>query len=401
MNLSLVRLSVSLVTAPPPVFTAHTVDGRQIRGTLSEWDEQSLVLMDGDRQQRLSLDRLLSVAPSQTSSAAPASDTVWIALSDASVIAAELYLGDSKEAKATTIRTSTLVLPSASIDHVRFRQGSPVLQKRWKEILELETDQDLLVVAAGDTLDYLDGIIRNVRELEIDFELDGDVMPVRRSKVFGIRYYRPNGQEPSKPLARLTDDAGSTWSVQRISISESDDQIGVETPLGIGLTLPLEAVARIDFAGVGLVFLSDLTADSYRWTPYFGLSGSVPSLETLYRPRRDTTLDSSPIVLDGVHYERGLALHSRTEMTYRLTEPFDRFQALAGIDDRLRPRGDVVLRILGDDRVLYDGTITGTHPSQPIEVSLKGVRTLTIVADFGSDLDVGDHLILAEAKLLK
>ncbi len=113
------------------------------------------------------------------------------------------------------------------------------------------------------------------------------------------------------------------------------------------------------------------------------------------------TLDSSPIMLDGVQYDRGLAIHSRTEMTYRLPEPFERFQALAGIDDRLRPRGNVLLKILGDDRLLYEATIAGTDSSQPIDVSLKGVKTLTIVADFGSDLDLGDHLILAEAKLLK
>jgi hypothetical protein len=88
-------------------------------------------------------------------------------------------------------------------------------------------------------------------------------------------------------------------------------------------------------------------------------------------------------------------------MTYRLDEPFERFHAMAGIDDRLRPRGNIELRILGDDRVLYHATIAGTDAARPIDISLKGVRTLTIVVDFGSDLDVGDHLILAEAKLLK
>lgn len=106
-------------------------------------------------------------------------------------------------------------------------------------------------------------------------------------------------------------------------------------------------------------------------------------------------------MLDGVEHRHGLALHSRTELTYRLGEPFRRLQALAGIDDRLRPRGSVHLEILGDGRVLFAGDVLGTEPARPIEADLAGVVELKILVDFGADLDIGDHLILAEAKLLK
>lgn len=401
MNLFAVVLMTSLVSAPPPVFTAHTVDGRQVHGTVSAWDAQSLTLTDGEGQRRLPLDQLLWVAPSKGLPTVPTSDTVWVSLTDGSVIAAGSYLAESQSVKVTTSRAGVLDLPAGSVDHVRFHAAASAFDSRWKEILEKESDQDMLVIASGDTLDHLSGIVRAVREQEIDFDLDGDVLPVRRSKVFGIRYYRPNRPEASEPLARLTDADGSTWPVLQVSISESDGKILAETPHGLRVQLPLEAVARIDFAGAGLIYLSDLTADSYHWTPYFDQAASIPALEKLYRPRRNTAFDSSPILLDGVEYERGLALHSRTEMTYHLTEPFERFQAMAGIDDRLRPRGNVQLKILGDHRILFDATIAGTQPSQPIDVSLKGVATLTILVDFGSDLDVGDHLILAEAKLLK
>jgi NPCBM/NEW2 domain-containing protein len=401
MNACVVLFAISLVSTTPPVFMAKTVDGRQVRGTLSDWNQQALTLREGDRQRQLPLDQLLSIVPDQATAPAPASDVVSVVLTGGSVIAAQSYQAEAESAKVTTSRTRILNLPPASVDHVRFRDVSPAQEQPWNEILEKGTDQDMLVIASGDTLDYLGGIVRAVREQEIDFELDGDVLPVRRSKVFGIRYYRSGREQAARPLARLTDDTGSTWCLQRVTLTEPEGEILLETTEGLRMTLTLGAVAQIQFAGTGLVFLSDLTADSYRWTPYFGREGSIPALERLYRPRRDMTLDSSPIMLDGIQYERGLALHSRTEMTYRLPEPFERFQALAGIDDRLRPQGNVQLRILGDDRLLYEATIAGTDSSLPIDVSLKGVRTLTIVADFGSNLDLGDHLILAEAKLLK
>lgn len=401
MNACVVFFAISLVSTMPPVFMAKTVDGRQVRGTLSDWSDQVVTLQEGDRPQQLPLDQLLSVVPDKAPPSAATANSVSVTLTDGSVIAAQYYLAEAREAKVTTGRTGALNLPPASVDHVRFSDVPPALEKTWNEILEKGTDRDMLVIANGDTLDYLGGIVRAVREQEVDFELDGDVLAVRRSKVFAIRYYRSSRAEPARPLARLTDDNGSTWALQQATLSDSENEIQLKTVAGLHLIFPLEAVARIEFAGAGLVFLSDLTANSSHWTPYFGREGTIPSLEKLYRPRTDTTLDSNPIVLDGIQYERGLALHSRTEMTYRLPEPFKRFQALAGIDDRLRPRGNVQLRILGDDRVLYDANIAGTDSATPIDVSLKGVRTLTILVDFGSDLDLGDHLILAEAKLLK
>ncbi len=105
--------------------------------------------------------------------------------------------------------------------------------------------------------------------------------------------------------------------------------------------------------------------------------------------------------LDGVQYERGIALHSRTVAVYRLSGPYRRFQAIAGIDDRVRPRGNVRLIISGDGRELLAKTIAGTDAPLEIDVDLTGVRRLTIEVDFGEDLDVADHLDLCEARIVK
>ena len=57
--------------------------------------------------------------------------------------------------------------------------------------------------------------------------------------------------------------------------------------------------------------------------------------------------------------------------------------------------------IEGDDRVLWEGTVAGTDPAKPLELDIRGVRRLTVRVDFGKDLDVGDHLDLCEARLVK
>jgi hypothetical protein len=94
-------------------------------------------------------------------------------------------------------------------------------------------------------------------------------------------------------------------------------------------------------------------------------------------------------------------MHSRTELVYRLPGKFGTFRALAGIDDRVRPGGDVRLVIYGDGRLLLDKQITGRDEPVPLTVDISGVARLKIVADFGGDLDVSDHLDLCEPRVFK
>jgi hypothetical protein len=147
--------------------------------------------------------------------------------------------------------------------------------------------------------------------------------------------------------------------------------------------------------------LSDLKADSVEWVPYFSIGKELPTRAAFYAPRMDRSLGGGPLQLDGQRYKKGVAIHSRTTMVYRLPDRFRRFSALAGIDERVHPRGNVRLVIHGDERELLNVTVAGTEKAKPIDLDVTGVRRLTILVDFGDDLDVADHLDLCEARLTK
>ncbi len=75
--------------------------------------------------------------------------------------------------------------------------------------------------------------------------------------------------------------------------------------------------------------------------------------------------------------------------------------ATVGIDDRVRPRGNVRLEIEGDGRPLLDAPVTGADPPRPVDLDLTGVGRLTILVDYGEDMDVADHLDLCDARIVK
>jgi hypothetical protein len=106
--------------------------------------------------------------------------------------------------------------------------------------------------------------------------------------------------------------------------------------------------------------------------------------------------------IGGRRFEKGIGCHSLTELVYSIDGAYDSFVATIGIDDSVRPRGAVVFRVRGDERVLFDsGPVTGTDDPRQIVVDVREVKELTLVVDYGPGLDVSDHADWGDARLLR
>ena len=152
-----------------------------------------------------------------------------------------------------------------------------------------------------------------------------------------------------------------------------DGELTWKTPGGVTVSRPLESVRKIDFSGGKIVYLTDLEPERSEYTPFFGTTEQLPILARFFGPRTNRSLAGGPLKLYDTVYENGLALHSRTELTYRLPGRFSRLKAIAGIDDAFRPGGHVLLTVLGDENVLLTSTLTGEDDEPPF---VGGARLL-------------------------
>jgi hypothetical protein len=108
------------------------------------------------------------------------------------------------------------------------------------------------------------------------------------------------------------------------------------------------------------------------------------------------------MMLDGRLFEKGIGVHSRTELDYELGGKYEAFVATLGIDDAVRPRGSVVYQVLGDGDMLHEtAVLTGTSEPYTCVVEVVGVNTLTLIVDYGDSLDLSDHADWGSARLLK
>ena len=406
----LATILTAVLTLSAASVDVETLDGARYDGQLRNLSVENARIQTDAGEKTVPTDRLMSVTFSQNAQASPRRGTLLITLVDGSEIMAKRYEVQDEQAQIFLTEESTPTnIPTRDISSVRFANESnnlndPTLNDAWEKLQKDPTHSDRLVVAKGDSLDYHAGTLGDVTDSRILFSLDGDPLKVKRQKVFGITYYHPAGRELPKPHGRLLTTSGSCWTF--VSVTLEDDHFNLETPTGLELSLAVEKVQKINFAVGKIAYLSDMQPESIAWTPYLTMQNSTDSNDpkaraALFGPKFNKSFQSGPLVLDGEHYPKGLAIHSRSVITYRLNKKYGRLTAMAGIADRVRPRGHVQLIIEADGNVLLDREISGTEEAVPLDLNLTQADRLTITVDFGKQADIADRLILGDAKVME
>ena len=391
-------LILASLVAVPPEAQVQTLAGQTVAGRVTSLSGEKLVLSTADGERSFAANELLGLTLPPAPTIASKPPAVWITLVDRSRLVARSYTVKGTEAHIMLVGGGVVEMPTRSIDDVRFREHTGALAEQWSEITKADRSGDLLIVRKNDALDFLNGVVRDVADDVVQFELDGDVLRVRRQKVDGILYRVADHKEATSQCT-LADAAGSQLHVASLELA--GESLRRRTAAGVEIERPLAAWTRIDFSQGNLQYLGDLKPESVEWTPYLGEADDSAAARAFFRPSVDKSLDGGPLRLGGREYAKGLAVRSRTELSYRLPEKYRTFAATAGIDDRLRPAGSVRLVIMGDERTLFDGTLSGEDAPRAIELDVSGVSRLKLIVDFGEDMDVGDALDLCEARLSK
>jgi hypothetical protein len=140
-------------------------------------------------------------------------------------------------------------------------------------------------------------------------------------------------------------------------------------------------------------YLSDLEPIAVDEIPYF--ARRLPY-------RRNQNLRGDPLVLGGTTYRKGLAVHSRSVLTYALDGRFETFRSRLGFDDTAPPGGSVACRVLADDREVYANPDL-RQDTEPVSLKLDvaGAKQLVLEVDFGQFEDVGDRILWGGARVFR
>ncbi len=317
-----------------------------------------------------------------------------VSLWDGSKLGATQTQVTEKRLKLTSAVLGELSLSQSEVASVRFSDRFDE-DEQWTKLVEKASKSDLLVIRKEQTLDFLDGVVVEVTDKSVKFLLDGEEVTTKRDKVFGLIFAkRTSTAKP--PAVRL--ELGNGDVLMAASVAGTDKGVTVKTGAKSEITLSLEQLKRIDFSQGKLRYLSQDPPRDVKYVRGIQDGPAFVQDRAFYAP------ELKPMGLRA--FSRGLCIRPQTTLRYRLGGEYRRFQALVGIDESVKDgNGDCDLTISGDGKQLVKLRMTSRDTARPIDLDVADVVVLEITVGFGGDaatnVDLGDNLDLADAKLIK
>jgi hypothetical protein len=245
--------------------------------------------------------------------------------------------------------------------------------------------------------DVLAGMLASLDTENAVVEVDKRRVTVKVPQVAYIAFNTElaDAMRPKGSFARLVIVDKHLRHAGRISLTSAtadETTLTGTTVFGAQVRVPLRDIASLDVLQGNSVYLSDLKESKYTFQPF--LNATWPFAV-------DGNVADHDLLLAGSTYDKGIGMHSHSQLTYRLSRPYRRFEALAGLDDKDGKGGDVRLRVLGDGKTLLDRASTSRDGAIPIHLSMEGVHELTLEVDFGRNGDVRDVVNWVDARLVK
>ncbi|UCF33919.1 MAG: NPCBM/NEW2 domain-containing protein [Phycisphaerales bacterium] len=250
--------------------------------------------------------------------------------------------------------------------------------------------EDLLIVRSDGKARSLPGTLVSLDPADAAFRFGDRTRTIKTENILGVVFASGVQKQVDCPTTFELRD-GSVFTARLRS--GSAERITVESSVGVVAELDLSVLARMRFRSSRVVYVSDLTPVTQR------VEGR---LHREWPVGHDRSLTGDPLSIAGRTFDKGLGMHSRTEVAYAIEGHFESFAATIGIDDSVRPAGSVVFRMIGDGQTLFDsGLITGKDQAVNVLVDVKSIKDLTLVVDYGDDLDLSDHAVWGAARLIK
>ena len=117
------------------------------------------------------------------------------------------------------------------------------------------------------------------------------------------------------------------------------------------------------------------------------------------RPQVNRSVTERPLTIAGQPYARGVGTHATSTYRLRLNRGSENFTANVGVDDAAGGSGSVVFQVIADGkRVFNSGTMKRGQAAKPVNVDLRGVKTLQLLVTDGGDGLNHDHANWANAQ---
>ena len=374
-------LGVAVMAVLPIV--VETNDGNKIRGKLSGFTADALLLDQAGKPMTVPFLDLSSMRP--TEAEARAQPQMQIELTNGSRIHAQDLKLDDDGVLIEPRRQDSLLAPVHKVRAIRFRRPSSNTDAKWLGLVNAERRGDMLVIRRpGNKLDPQQGIILAINSITVVFDLDGTKIDAPIDQLEGLVFGGNTAVDETPPI-RVTDIYGSSWAIQGISPNQATQPIKVQLDDQLEHAIPLDQIARIDWSsGISMLAMEKPVKSTFK--SYLPTQLDPSLLNRFFGPQTDKETD---LIMNG-----GSMIAFRIDPNY---------QTLAGTVQRNNPNGTaskLTVNLKLDGKVVWTQSLPDAA-ARGFEIDVNEARQVVLEVDSGSDGDVGDSVRFSRPRLLK
>ena len=371
--------------------TVTLSNGDIVRGKLVHLDDENVTVSDTSKTPiATSTLKIPSVRKITAPARSTNSNELMIGLVNGSYVRADTISTDDSTA-FLSIGDRILEVPRDTVHWIAFKEsqsGSPDTYK-WLAELPENPAADIIAIKRDTAWQFIECAITQITPENVVVLLDGESIPVKRSKIFGICWLHP-GETPGKAIEPNSLDIllrSPQVEMKCRKITWNEDLLCWEVTMtsikdDFVITLPADALSSIDYTFGRHIDLTRRPPANSRTDPYFGGLAGDATLLQYFSPRIIMTPDDE----DQDASVPALLIHPRTEITWTVPDDSRRFQASFSLAKNSVSPTAVVIQIDNSEvfQTVLGNPEEGDMSNQPlsVDIPLNGGKQLKIIVDF-------------------
>ncbi|NOY43067.1 MAG: hypothetical protein GXP26_14685 [Planctomycetes bacterium] len=315
---------------------------------------------------------------------------------------------DEENVSVTTKLLGKVSVPRRLVQTILWNPPAECLRRTHMldRLLAFPKDNDHLLltngdILAGQLLQTKSEQVAGKSRTTVSFKIREATTSFAADRVAGVAFKKSTVPTPERGLAIGLSD-GSYLMTTALQLTKGGYKIKLASGIHLTGTNPNDII-HLQALGKP-TYLSDLEAAEYSHRPYLDIPWP-------YQP--DRNLQGGPLRVGGKIYNKGIAMHSESRLTFDLPRAkvtgktefkHKRFVAQAAIDDLAENGGSVVFRVLlrsdaGWQTAFSSPVLRGGDQPLAVTVELKNAKQIALVANYADRGDERDHANWLDARL--
>ena len=370
------------------------IDGQSWDGQLVSLDQDVLVYkpaeVAGGLDATKKLEQIVRIerfgkSPNRGSDAWP----IKVGLTDGSILAIQRIEGREKDWRIHLDDRMAQVGFAGELKYLKLKSLDAKGEEAWEAYVREEIKSDaLIVVRPGGALDRVDGVVKEIRDGKIQFDVDGQIVEASFDRLAGVLWYRKALSAKPKGVNVILSN-GSTLFSQKVKLV--DDSLQIAGSWGDSLIVPLQWLDAIDCGLDKLAWLSGLMPIDSRSNNKGGFGDFDSMLAKTTKPRW----------VKGEGSNQDLLFSGPGEYMFRAPEGMTKLQARLQRSSESESRSAILVEVWVDDQIAIRKEIAPEEELLDLEVPIAPEKKIKLVMASKSALNLGTRVLWRQPRLSK